>query len=227
MGLEENKYNHLEELGGSNYEIADGQPNIKGWAVKIDEEVRIGEVEELLFDPETNSVRYLVVDLEEEETPLAERKVLIPIGVAQLFEDSDLVLLPNISLQQLGALPAYERGGVSPAVELMIRTIFVGTNTEGLVSDDVYEREGFYRHNHFNEDNFYKHTKTPLMEGDPGYGEGVDYEGEAARSVSRIAQRPASPVNPFKELEDEDQEPGKQGSEPTHFTGGNPSDTRL
>jgi hypothetical protein len=227
MGLEENEYNHLEELGGSNFEIADGQPNIKGWAVKLDEEVRIGEVDELLFDPESYSVRYLVVDLESEETRLAERKVLIPIGVAQLFEDTDLVLLPNISLQQIGALPAYERGGVSPAVELMIRTIFVGTSTEGQVADDVYEREGFYRHNHFNEDNFYKHTKTPLMEGDPGYQEGSVYEGEAARSVSRIAQRPASPVNPFKELEDEGQEPGKQGSEPTGYTGGNTPDNRL
>jgi hypothetical protein len=227
MGLEKNEYNHLEELGGSNFEIVDGQPNIKGWAVQLEEEVRIGEVDELLFDPESHNVRYLVVDLEGEETRLAERKVLIPIGVAQLFEDTELVLLPNISLQQLGALPGYERGAVSPGVELMIRTIFEGTSTEGRVADDVYEREGFYRHNHFSEDNFYKHNKASLTEGETGDQEGEAYEGEAARAVSRIAQRPASPVNPFKELEDRDQEPGKQGSKPTGYTGGNTPDNRL
>ena len=40
----------MQELGGSDFEIRDGQPNIKGWKVRTDSGERIGEVDELIFD---------------------------------------------------------------------------------------------------------------------------------------------------------------------------------
>jgi uncharacterized protein (TIGR02271 family) len=91
MALNENitDDNRLEELGGSNYEIVDGEPNIKGWEVKDEVGKKIGEVDELLFNPQSGSVRYLVVDLNDNELELenADRKVLIPIGLAQLHSE--------------------------------------------------------------------------------------------------------------------------------------------
>jgi len=70
----------LEELGGSNYEIVDGEQNIKGWEVKNEKGVKIGEVDELLFNPASRSVRYLVVDLDDNELELENdgRKGLFP-----------------------------------------------------------------------------------------------------------------------------------------------------
>src|SRR5438067_805119 len=84
-----NEGNRLQELGGSNYEIIDGEPNIKGWDVKNARGEKIGEVDELLFDPQSRSVRYLVVDLDDNELDLEsdDRKVLIPIGLAELYRD--------------------------------------------------------------------------------------------------------------------------------------------
>lgn len=88
MALNENKYNHLEELGGSDYEIVDGEPNIKGWDVKTEQGEKIGEVDELLFDPQSRKVRYIIVDLNDNVLSLDEdKKVLVPIGVAQLYSD--------------------------------------------------------------------------------------------------------------------------------------------
>lgn len=91
MALEENKYDHLEELGGSDYEIVDGEPNIKGWDVKNASGQLIGEVDELLFDPQSRKVRYLVVDLDGNKLGIDEdKKVLIPIGIAELFDGKDV-----------------------------------------------------------------------------------------------------------------------------------------
>ena len=80
MALEDNKYDHLEELGGSDYEIVDGEPNIKGWSVKNSSGELIGEVDELLFDPQSRNVRYLVVDLKGNKLDIDDqKKVLVPI----------------------------------------------------------------------------------------------------------------------------------------------------
>ena len=85
MAIDE-RYNHLVELGGSDFKIVDGEPNIKGWDVKNATGQLIGDVHELLFDPELRKVRYLVVDLDSNTLGIEQdKKVLIPIGIAELY----------------------------------------------------------------------------------------------------------------------------------------------
>src|SRR5687768_1026479 len=96
-----NDNSRLQELGGSNFKIAEGEPNIKGWTVKDAQGRTIGEVDELLFDPQTRKVRYLVLDLEGNVFDLEPRDVLVPIGLAELHESDDDVLLPNVTAAQL------------------------------------------------------------------------------------------------------------------------------
>ena len=84
----ENKYNHLEELGGSDYVIVEGKPNIKGWTVKSTVGQKIGKVDELLFEAQTRKVRYLVVDLAGNELNVSkDKKILVPIGIAGLYDN--------------------------------------------------------------------------------------------------------------------------------------------
>jgi hypothetical protein len=173
---EENKY-HLEELNGSNYQIVEGEPDITGWDV-IDGQGRvIGEVDDVLFDPNSRAVRYIIVDLEENELDIdTDKKVLVPIGIAELqdqydedatenntFADNDtsdgdddeedddvdeeVVYLPTVTAEQLLALPAYEKGALTPEKEVVIRSIFERPTTEAIV---VYEKDSFYTHDHFN-----------------------------------------------------------------------------
>ncbi|OCK51280.1 hypothetical protein BA768_17125 [Chryseobacterium sp. CBo1] len=90
MALEQNKYTHLVELGGSDYEIVDGEPDIRGWDVKNRSGIKIGEVDELLFNPDSCKVRYMVVDVDKNELNIEQKKILVPIGTAVLYNDGRL-----------------------------------------------------------------------------------------------------------------------------------------
>jgi hypothetical protein len=137
MALDENTgdYDNLEELSESDFEIADGQPEILGWDVKDGKGNKVGEVHELMFNPDTRKVRYIVLDMENNDVNLEEGRVLIPIGVAELDEKDDNVLLPNVTVSQILALPLYERGRVINAeTDEEIRRAFA-QNEDGTISD--------------------------------------------------------------------------------------------
>lgn len=158
--MEENEHNNtalrLEELSGSDFEIADHQPDITGWDIVDSAGYDIGEVEDLIFDKESRKVRYIVsnVHFEVEENS---RLVLIPIGIVTLDEDDDEVIIPELSASYLPTLPEYKAGTiVSPAEELAIRYAFLGNGGLDITSEDPYTShpDDFYTHEHFNEENF-------------------------------------------------------------------------
>lgn len=149
---EENKTynNQLQSLNESDYQIVDGEPDITGWDVLNSAGTKFGEVDDLLFDAESRAVRYLVVELHANDAEITEeRKVLIPIGVAELHTDDDDVIVPNVSTLQLTGLPVYEPGMLSPENEVHIRNVFEGG------AAPTYGIAEFYEHEHFNEDRFY------------------------------------------------------------------------
>lgn len=161
----ENKYSNLEELGGSGFEIADGQPDVRGWDVIDGEGLKIGEVEEVLFNRESQKVRYLVVDIDDNElnlthTETAEKHpgiVLIPIGLAELDEDEDEILVPDVTAEQIAALPPYEKGNVTPVTESITRSVLAGTAVGDAIA---YNAENFYSHEHFDEQRFYGNRRV-------------------------------------------------------------------
>jgi len=182
-----NETNRLQELGGSDYEIVDNQPNIKGWTVKNPQGETIGEVDELIFDVQSRKVRYMVVDLEGSVLDLEPRDVLVPIGLAELDEDDDDVILPNVTVDQLRALPVYEKGRITRDTENSVRNIFGGLgaaagatgaaisgtahragdaleNTADRVGDaitgDRDRDDDFYDHDHFKERNLNRNRAT-------------------------------------------------------------------
>lgn len=91
MALEEKKFNHLIELGGSDYEIVDGEPDIRSWKVKNEAGQLLGKVDDLLFDPESQQVRYIIIDLHDADFVIDEdKKVLAPIGLASLYDGTQI-----------------------------------------------------------------------------------------------------------------------------------------
>ena len=176
MALEEKIDHRLEELHRSGYEIADGQPDITGWNIKARSGKKIGKVDDLLFEPHSRRVRYLVVDLDNNELGLAEdRRILIPIGIAELYtkadrkeardrdrdidpaysaydptEDGNVVYIPSVSAEQLDELPLYEKGRLSRHVEMAIRRILEPPR------HSPYDEDEFYRHEQFDDDRFYE-----------------------------------------------------------------------
>jgi len=111
------KHRRLQELDRSDFEIVKGEPDIRGWDVKNNDRRKIGEVEELILDAQEKKVRYMVVDLDDKELKVHHRKVLVPIGLAELDQREDDVLIPSISPQQFSQLPEYNRNELTPEVE--------------------------------------------------------------------------------------------------------------
>jgi uncharacterized protein (TIGR02271 family) len=155
-----NDNNRLQELSGSNFKIADGEPNIKGWTVKDAQGRTIGEVDELLFDPQTRKVRYIVLDLEGNVLDLESRDVLVPIGLAELHESDDDVILPNVTAAQLQALPVYEKGNLSRDAETSIRNVFAGMGAAATGAALTGSTDDFYSHEYYDEDRFYRNRPT-------------------------------------------------------------------
>ena len=191
-----NKENHLQELGGSDFEIADGQPDIRGWEVKDRNGDTIGEVDELIFDPQSFKVRYMVLDVRDSLLDTQPDDVLIPIGVAELHNSDDEVLLP-IDAAQLNSLPKYDKSMLNRDYEHSLRNAFAGLGVGAAGAAVANTDEDFYNHDYYNEDNLYRNrqattegtTSIPVIEEELHVGKRVVETG-GARIRKRIIERP-------------------------------------
>jgi uncharacterized protein (TIGR02271 family) len=165
-----NTNSRLQKLSGSKYDIVDGEPDIRDWDVKDGAGRKIGEVDDLLFDEQSRRVRYLVVDLGDNEFDLDDREVLVPIGIAELHDSDDDVILPGVTAEQLRALPEYDEDRFDTAYETNVRNVFAGvggatlatgaahTSDSGVAHGSDYDSD-FYNHQHFNDENLYRNRK--------------------------------------------------------------------
>lgn len=139
----------LKELTSSGYEIADGEPDIRNWKVKTDDKLDVGKVKELLWDMRDSKVRYMVTDVDGKPLNLVSRTVLIPIGLADLNENKEIVYVPDVTVGHLAQLPEYKKGKVSFLTEREIRKTFLPDdpdrldNIRGRLMTDE-ERNSFY-----------------------------------------------------------------------------------
>ena len=152
----------------SDFKVAEGDPDVRGWEVQSADGRKIGSVDELLIDTNAMKVRYL--DVEVDRGMVAEggdRHVLIPIGYARLERDGDRVIVDNLSASDLGTLPAYDHAPLTRDFETSVRDSFTarpsgttgttgalgaaglgaagttGTTGTGRTADDFYGHEGF------------------------------------------------------------------------------------
>src|SRR5678809_432226 len=151
------KHRRLQEMDRSDFEIVKGEPDIRGWDVKNSTGQKVGEVEELIVDAQKKKVRYMVVDLDDNDLKLDHRKVLIPIGLAQLDREDDDVILPNVQAEHFRSLPDYDKNNLSPEIERRVCST-LGRVSESSSSTNADEHNpDFYKHDYFNDDNLYKH----------------------------------------------------------------------
>jgi uncharacterized protein (TIGR02271 family) len=96
----------LGKLSDLDYEVASGEPDVRGWTVVIANDEEIGKVIDLVVDPQAGKVRYLDVDLDRSGLGLdRDRQVLVPIGSAQLDEEDDRVVLSGFTRAAVLNLP--------------------------------------------------------------------------------------------------------------------------
>lgn len=185
----------LTELHRSGYEVADGYPDIRGWNILNSAGQKFGEVVELIFDPLSHSVRYLVVHIDGKPINLISRDVLLPIGLAELVEESGIVYVPTVTVGQLATLPTYKRSEFNRAFERNVRGVFSGKAAETVEEeDDENTNPEFYEHDHFNQDRFYQKRKVhtvyeapPPEPGTPIHKENRDYQPNRANDPGAFA----------------------------------------
>lgn len=156
----------------SDFRMVEGEPDIRGWDIKLSNGKKVGEVEDLIVDAQKQKVRYMLVDRSHNDLDLKDDNVLIPIGLATLDQKEDDVILPGITVEQLRNLPEYNEDNLNENTERVICAAFgrqenamgksthttgsTTPHTTGSASRTPEQDDDFYRHDYFNDDNLYK-----------------------------------------------------------------------
>ena len=142
---------NLKELRSSGFEMRDGEPDIRGWKVKNNQNKDIGKVNELLFDTESLRVRYLILDLEGKPLNLVSRDVIIPIGLAVVDKPNKLVLLPEVTVGHLASLPIYKKENLTIATEREVRNVFAPVEGVDYEDPDYFDPKEFYNSKYYDD----------------------------------------------------------------------------
>ena len=97
---------HLKDA--SDLDVADGDPDIRGWDLRTLDGEKIGTVEDLVVDTSLMRVRYIEGEVKLDDVAQeTKRRILIPIESARLDEDEDDVII-ELSSAATRALPSYD-----------------------------------------------------------------------------------------------------------------------
>jgi photosynthetic reaction center H subunit len=108
----------------SDYEVADYHADVRGWEVMASDELKIGDVKDLVADTVAMKVRYLDVELGRDfRRSDEESRVLVPIEHARLNEDDEVVWLDAMASAQAREIPAY-RGNFDPDYQARVARVF-------------------------------------------------------------------------------------------------------
>jgi hypothetical protein len=156
---------NLKELRSSGFEMAEGEPDIRGWKVIFSDNIHIGKIKELLFDLASKKVRYIVVDMDGKPLNLLSRDIIIPVGLAELDQKENLVYVPDVSVGHLATLPEYKKGKITYHTERVIRDVFMPSDSAAadklaeFEAGNNPEREAFYNNEYYDENRMYNRRR--------------------------------------------------------------------
>ncbi|UYZ58733.1 PRC-barrel domain-containing protein [Hymenobacter latericus] len=154
------------------FEVADGSPDVRGWAVRGADGKKFGDVYELIVEPDAMKVRYLDIELDAAlNINKHERHILLPIGAAALDDDGDNVFVPALTAESVLNYPPYVEISISRDYEeAMLRALQLPVPTRDTASP-------FYDQPTYSEDYFYRQRRPAELsssfrrrEADPGPG---------------------------------------------------------
>lgn len=138
----------------SDFEVADGEPDIRGWTVVGHDRREIGEVHDLIVDTTAMKVRYMDVEIKRTvDTTDRDRHVLIPIGYARLDEEGNRVMVNNIATTAAESLSAYDHGPITRDQEMALHQQYAHASP---AAGAMPERDrDYYGHERFDESRFW------------------------------------------------------------------------
>ena len=152
---------HLDDV--SDLQVADGDPDIRGWDVRTADGEKIGKVKDLIVDTGLMKVRYIEARIDKEVLNASDdRHVLIPIGSARLDDDEDDVYLSS-SIVDPRTLPPYDRNALSREYEVSLRERFprgtdagtIGATGSAPLADRRSADDDFYGYDLYDDRRFF------------------------------------------------------------------------
>lgn len=140
---------HLSDL--DDFEVADHDPDVRGWDVISADGQKIGEVEDLIVDTGAMKVRYLDVEIEKDfRADNDNRRILIPVGQARLHDDEDHVHVSSLPSTDVRTFPSHN-GRFDRLYEDDINNRFAA----GAAGTAAATGRDYYSHANFDDDRFY------------------------------------------------------------------------
>lgn len=129
-------------------EVADNNPDVRGWTVRGNDGQALGVVFELIVEPEALKVRYLDVELDARfHLNKYEDHILLPIGVAALDTDDDNIFVPLLNAESVLSYPHY--------VEIEITREYEEAMLHALGIAPATAAPRFYEQKSYDADSFY------------------------------------------------------------------------
>ena len=136
----------LDEL--DDFQVAEGDPDVRGWDVLAADGKSIGKVDQLLVDTGAKKVRYLSVDLAADVRRAGgDRHILIPIGYAMLDETADRVRVDGLERTDIEGIPGYRREPITRDYEVTVVEAYdpeYDGRAEEIYTHTLYDDSRFY-----------------------------------------------------------------------------------
>ena len=133
----------------ADFEVADGNPDVRGWAVRGNDGQALGIVHELIVDVEALKVRYLDVEMDSRfHINEHENHILLPIGVASIDADDDNIFVPALTAESVLNYPPYTEIQITREYEeAMLRALGKAPTPNGdFYGGPAHDPAAFYRH---------------------------------------------------------------------------------
>lgn len=129
-------------------EVADNNPDVRGWTVRGNDGQALGVVFELIVEPKAMKVRYLDVELDARfHINEYENHILLPIGVAALDTDDDNIFVPMLNAESVLSYPHYVEIEITREYEeAMLHSLGIvsATTTPRFYEQKSYDADSFY-----------------------------------------------------------------------------------
>lgn len=121
---EEITLQRLEDLDG--YKVAEGYDNVTGWKVVANNELPIGRVRGLIASKEVERVLYLDIEVEKSmrNNNDSHLYILIPIGLARINHDAEIINVDAIDAEAFVSYPRYDGSSIHVDYENLVHAYY-------------------------------------------------------------------------------------------------------
>jgi photosynthetic reaction center H subunit len=141
----------LTEL--DDYNVASGDPDVRGWSILDRDRNEFGRIDELIVDPDRKKVRYLdVVPNTQSSVDEGDLHMLIPVGAARIADDGNKVIVDEIDQEHLRSYPMHRGDYISRDIENQVVEKF---NRPGGANRNRTDAADFYEDELYDENRFY------------------------------------------------------------------------